>query len=203
VLDGYTDGPTLDHVLHAATQHEAIELPCAISRTRVDSLTSLLNHSGLLLQAQHCFQESPLSDACLVFSIHVDHRQQMLLAAGKPFVDQTLQQIAQRLVGCVRRSDLVAHVCKGVFVIVVANANDSSLAALQQRLESSLLYFTQREFRRLPWHFSVLNPSWRNTSPISFGDILSAHLSPKKILELPELDSPVPGFALPDGRAEK
>jgi GGDEF domain-containing protein len=202
VLEGYMDVPTLDHVLHAATKPRAIAVSPGISRSRVDSLTNLMNRSGLLVQAQHSLRGSPLSDSCLIFSIHVERRQDLLAASGKVFVDHTLQQIAQRLVGCVRRSDLVAHVSKGVFVIVVANANPSSLSALQRRLEACLVHFSQREFRPMPWHFSLLNSSWRNSSAVSFGEILSAHLSPKHSLDLPDPDSSAAVLALPGGRSE-
>jgi GGDEF domain-containing protein len=192
MLEGYMDGPTLEHVLHAATQDAIAVAPSVDSRARVDSLTSLLNRSGLLERLQHSHVESPLADSCLIFSIHLRHQRELLAAAGKPFMDRTLQRIAQHLVRCVRRSDLLAHVSNGVFVIVVANSNSSCLLALRRRIESALLDFTQREFQRMPWYFSIQDSTWRNNSSRSFGEILSSHLSPKKRLGLLKKDSPVP-----------
>ena len=109
ILEGHLDGPTLDRVLHAA-MHRCVAVSSLSSHRRRDSLTSLPNRYGLLCQLRDSLKEFPFTDSRLIFSIQVRDRKKLLAAAGKTILDQTLQRLAQRLLHCVRRSDLVAHV---------------------------------------------------------------------------------------------
>jgi PleD family two-component response regulator len=189
ILEGHLDGPTLDRVLHTATQRDVAVSSLSSSRQR-DSLTSLPNRYGLLCQLQDSLKKFPFADSCLILSIQVRDRKKLLAAAGKTLLDQMLQRLAQRLLHCVRRSDLVAHVSQGLFVVVVANSGDSCLTALQRRLDSALTYFSQPQSFGVPFRFCIQGSFWRHNSPCSFREVLSSHLGSRRRHVSPVLVSP-------------
>jgi GGDEF domain-containing protein len=186
MLDGFMDVATLDRVLHSAIQRDSQLAPLGPPKSCRDSLTGLPNRSGLLRSVRHALPDSPLTDIRLLVSIHLQNYKQLLASVGQAAVAQTLRHIAQQLQASVRRTDLLAHVSRGVFVMVIPDAGERCLGALQRRLESRLLNFNQR-YPQLPFQFVVQAFPWRSSSPFSLEEILSSHLTVNKQSALPLL----------------
>ncbi len=188
MLDGFMDDATLDRALHSAIQRRsplaAIEPP----KSCRDSLTGLPNRSGLLSSVRQTLPNSPLTDTRLIVSIHMQNHKKLLAIAGQAAVAQALRLLAQELQACVRRSDLLAHVSRGLFILVIPDADERCLSALRRRLESRLLYFSQR-YPQWPFQFGVQAFPWLSSSPFSFQEILSSQLALNKQAASPLLSA--------------
>jgi diguanylate cyclase (GGDEF)-like protein/PAS domain S-box-containing protein len=114
-----------------------------------DPLTKLPNRRLLLdrmTQAQALAARHGTEGALLL--IDLDHFKTLNDALGHDKGDLLLQQVAQRLLGCVRESDTVARLGGDEFVVILADLSDSeSTAATQsERVAEKILSALDRTF---------------------------------------------------------
>ena len=200
LLEGFMDVPTLDRVVHSAIQHHAALPSSQNAKSRLDTLTRLPNRSGLLHEIQRSMEEPLRSGSRLIVHVRLENLKHVQAIAGRSATEGALLQTAQQLRASIRRSDLIAHVSKGLFVLVLADAGDSALAALQRRLAMRLLQINQARTTNLALKFSVQTYSWLNTSPFSFQEILSAQRALRKEPSSPLLGSGGNAIRPPLGR---
>ncbi len=186
MLEGFIDDATVARALRSALQTKSNGVVSVAPKSRRDSLTGLSNRSGLMHSVQSTLPDSPLSDSRLIVSVRLQNHKKLQAIAGPAVASQTLCQIASQLQQCVRRSDLIAHVSRGLFIIIVPDAGEPCLSSLRRRLESRLMHFN-RHRAQLPCQFAVQAFPWRNSSPFSFQEILSSHFAASKHPALPLL----------------
>ena len=188
MLEGFLDVPTLDYVLQTAIQgNVSAAIPGA--KSRLHFITNLPNRSGLLHQLQKSSQESVLSGSHLLISVHFSNVGKLRVSIGPSELARVLRQVTQQLRSLIRRSDLLAYVASGVFVLAIFEARDGCRALLQRRIERRLLTAIPARPGGFPLEFSVRISSWDSATAISFPQLLAHHLSSKN---QPSLPPPVP-----------
>jgi diguanylate cyclase (GGDEF)-like protein/PAS domain S-box-containing protein len=120
-------GAHIDITERKAAEHEIHNLAFN------DSLTHLPNRRFLVDRLQRVLASSARSDrkGALLF-IDLDHFKNLNDSLGHGIGDQLLQQVATRLVTCVREGDIVARLGGDEFVVILENLSEISLEAAAQ-----------------------------------------------------------------------
>ena len=98
-----------------------------------DPITGLANRERLERQL-----ESNESDQAALIVLGVDQYDQMLDEFGSDAAEQAVQNTTDRLLRDLRKSDLVAYVGAGVFVIVLGDLDRSTALSVSKRVQNSL-----------------------------------------------------------------
>lgn len=99
--------------------------------THRDSLTGLFNRHNLEIRLSQALLSARRENQFLaVLLIDLDHFKVINDTLGHPVGDQLLVEVAQRLLGCVRESDIVARQGGDEFVVVVNTLDSPAMASL-------------------------------------------------------------------------
>ena len=152
MLEGFMDVRTLDRVLHAAICGAQSDSRIAASR---DLLTGLANPSGLLGESRPRFLSPPFSGGRLVFSVSLENHETIEAHSGAATTDRILQELAWVLQKSVRSSDIVAHVARGHFVLIVTDTGDSSLSCVRKRITARVEQYQRSSSAGVPLALSL------------------------------------------------
>lgn len=176
MVEGFIDDATVERSLRSAMQQTNKFSFSEISESDLDPLTGLLSRWGLVKYVQGFVQGSPLSDRRLIGTISLKSETTLQRTEGEVAFDRVLNQFGQRLQGCVRRTDVIAHITMGEFVLVIADASESCSASLQRRLESVFRDFN-RHNQQDTLQFSIRISSWSPNSVVSIEEVIGSHLA--------------------------
>lgn len=154
MLEGFMDGRTLERVLHAALCGPQPDSRVEPAR---DPLTGLANRSSLLFETRRRFPFAPFPGGCLMISVSLQNLEAIQAHSGTAVADRILQGLARVLQKSVRSSDLVAHVAPGQFALIILDAGDSRLAAINQRITARVLQYKQVVAARIPLTLSLFS----------------------------------------------
>jgi diguanylate cyclase (GGDEF)-like protein/PAS domain S-box-containing protein len=126
-----------------------------------DQLTGLPNRRLLMDRLQHALTSSKrIGRSGALLFLDLDNFKTLNDTLGHDIGDMLLQQVAQRLVSCVRKDDTVARVGGDEFVIVLEFLNENSQNALDQtEAISEKLMATFRQKYHLDMHEYSCTPS--------------------------------------------
>ena len=132
--------------------------PVDLDEADRDPLTGLANRERLERQL-----ESNESDQAALIVVGVDQYDQMLDAFGSEAAEQAVRNTADRLLRDLRKSDLVAHLGAGVFVLVLGDLDRSTALSVSKRVMNSLSDDPRRRRSHResppPWR-SPIRPAW-------------------------------------------
>ncbi len=121
-----------------------------------DSLTGLPNRSKLTVQLEHCIYQAKQDDSLLaVLFIDLDNFKNVNDSLGHSFGDSVLVAVAQRLKGCVRRSDVIARLGGDEFTIALVGLDSLDTVI---KIANNILLAMQKPFS-VESHDLVISPS--------------------------------------------
>jgi diguanylate cyclase (GGDEF)-like protein len=149
LLKGYVDARTLDRVLQAALERSAITESPEVLR---DTLTGLYNARGFEVLAGRSLQRAARrgGGTLLVLWVREEKLEAIRAAFGNEAAERLQREIAEILTGNFRRSDLLARVEEGEFVVLAAEAGEASAPLLRHRLEMRLAQQNRIPGRQFP-----------------------------------------------------
>lgn len=171
MLEGHMDVRTLDRVLHAALCGPQSDSRVEPAR---DPLTGLSNRSGLLFETHRRLPFAPPTGGCLMISISLQNLEAIQADSGLAAADRILQELGRLLQKSVRSSDLVAHVAPGQFALIILDAGDSRLAAINQRIMTRVSQYKQSAVAGIPLALSLFSDFARGASLTEFHEFLQA-----------------------------
>jgi PleD family two-component response regulator len=159
MLEGFLDDATLGRVLRSAIKGP-VNLSClGMEKLRTDPTTGLLSHSGFQQYVQAYMRDSPLEVSQLIVSVDLRMRQGLQDIVEQAAVGHALLQIAGQLGRCVRRTDVIAHVAWGRFILLLTDASEACFASLRGRILSRLHEFNQLN-PKVAFEFVIESNSW-------------------------------------------
>lgn len=131
-----------------ARHHEEVE-----RRSRLDSLTGILNHSSFLKTLEEKTQEALANNTTLsVIMMDIDHFKQFNDDHGHLVGDQVLCLVTDTIRRNIKSTDIVGRWGGEEFVVALPNASGEDAVKIAQRLQKSMaqLYLASREKQVIP-----------------------------------------------------
>ncbi len=149
----------LDFLLKNVAEEKAVErvLRNALERNTVsgladllrDQATGLYNGDGFrALTAKYVQEAERTAGRLMLLAIHIQNLDQLQKEFGPSNADSAIKETADLLKGSFRRTDLVARLDGGDFVVLAADAAEPSAAILRQRIETRRMALNRQ---REPW----------------------------------------------------
>ena len=121
---------------NAALRSKQQELEVLAER---DTLTGLYNRRKFMaLAAQELGRTDRVPSGLCVMMVDLDFFKQVNDQYGHPVGDQVLQQVAARLLACVRNTDTVARMGGEEFIVLMPNTQRAGALALAEKLRAAL-----------------------------------------------------------------
>ncbi len=160
LLKGSIDSRTLEHALRAALEHNMLEGLADLLR---DPLTGLYIRDGFLTLGEHAMETAKKRESTLVLlCIRIENLAALRAGYGPSAVESSLREVATMLLGCFRRTDIVARLGESQFAALAMDAAEPSGPVLCQRLEKRIAMLN-RDIG--PWGPLELRMSARLWSP--------------------------------------
>jgi two-component system cell cycle response regulator len=152
LVKNQTDGRLMVRCLrHAVERHRLVREIQALSL--VDDLTGLHNRRGFIALAQQQQRVSERKgDRFYVLYVDLDNMKWINDNLGHHFGDQALIDLGEVLESTFRGSDVVARVGGDEFVVLVTDAEEADVSALQERLANNLRAHSARKSRPFDLH---------------------------------------------------
>ena len=146
VLRGFLDNRTLDRVLRSALALNTFEGLTDLLR---DPPTGLYSREGLLTLGARCMEEAQRTGGSLALMCALFENLQTLREGfGPGAADHALNDVAQLLAGCCRRSDILARLGRAQFALLAVDAIAATGPVMRQRLQKHLAVHNGT---RSPW----------------------------------------------------
>ena len=171
LLKGYVDARTLERVLGAALERAAVaaESPEVLR----DALTGLYNARGFEVLAGRSLQRAQRAGgSLLILWVREEKLEAIRAAFGKEAAERLEREIAEVLAGIFRRSDLLAHVDEGEFVVLAADAGEAGAPLLRHRLEMRLGQQNRAPGRQFPLSVRIGSRLWSAESDASLETLM-------------------------------
>ncbi len=172
VLKGFMDARTLGRVLRNALERNTFEGLADLLR---DPMTGLYTREGLLTLGSRSMEESRRTgESMLLICALFENLNMMRDVFGPGAADHALCDVATLLVGCCRRSDLVARIGPAQFALLAIDAIAPSAPLMRQRLEQHLAVHNQT---RSPWgpiDLRLAVGAWSPQNNHSFAEFLDS-----------------------------
>ncbi len=172
VLKGFMDARTLGRVLRNALERNTFEGLADLLR---DPMTGLYTREGLLTLGSRSMEESRRTGESMVLICALFENLNMMRDVfGPGAADHALCDVATLLVGCCRRSDLVARIGPAQFALLAIDAIAPSAPLMRQRLEQHLAVHNQT---RSPWgpiDLRLAVGAWSPQNNHSFAEFLDS-----------------------------
>jgi len=171
LLKGYVDARTLDRVLQAALERSALSESPEVLR---DRLTGLYNARGFEVLARRALQRAARRDGStlLVLWVREEKLEAIRAAFGNEAAESLQREIAEILTGNFRRSDLLARVEEGEFVVLAAEAREAGAPLLRHRLEMRLAQQNRIPGRQFPLTVRIGSRLWSEENDASLETLM-------------------------------
>lgn len=169
VLKDVADEKTLERVLRAALERNTVSGLADLLR---DPDTGVYNSDGFRALAAKYVQAAQRTGGQLVLlSVQIQNLEKLGTEFGPSAPESAVKDTVDLLKGSFRRTDLLARLGAGEFVILAADAAEPSVAIIRQRLENKRVALNRE---REPWgaiEFAVNVIFWSARKNRSFGEI--------------------------------
>lgn len=137
---------TLERVLRAALERNTVSGLADLLR---DQATGLYNGEGFrALTAKYVQAAQRTGGQLMLLAIHIQNLDELHKEFGPSNAESAIKETAELLKGSFRRTDLVARLSGGDFLVLAADAPEPSAAILRQRLEGRRVALNRQ---REPW----------------------------------------------------
>ena len=151
----------------------------ALKLAHYDVLTELANRSLLFDRLNHALAFSARSgeSGALLF-LDLDHFKNLNDTLGHDVGDLLLQQVAQRLIACIREEDTIARIGGDEFVIVLENLSASAIEAAVK-----INHVAEKIFLTLNKTYQLNEHSYQNTTSIGATLFMGHELAANELLK--------------------
>jgi diguanylate cyclase (GGDEF)-like protein len=137
---------TVERVLRTALERNTVSGLADLLR---DQATGLYNGEGFrALTAKYVQEAQRTAGRLMLLAIHIQNLDELQKEFGPSNADSAIKETANLLKGSFRRTDLVARLTGGDFVVLAADAAEPSAAILRQRIEARRVALNRQ---REPW----------------------------------------------------
>lgn len=132
-------------------RHDLAQTEAYIEKmSNLDTLTGLANRSGFSLKLQDAIAHRAEFELIAVVLLDLEHYKRISDTYGYAFGDQLLLLVAERLQGCIRECDAIAHLGGGEFAFMLSEMSDVSQVGkvtqkLMETLESTAFTISDQE----------------------------------------------------------
>ena len=175
VLKDVADVRTLERVLRNALERNTVSGLADLLR---DEATGLYNADGFRALTAKFLQVARRTEGqLLLLRIRIENLEKLEKEFGPTDADSAINETAELLQSCFRRTDLVARISGGEFAVLAADAAEPSVGVLKQRLETRRLALNKE---REPWGPVELQSEvafWSAKRPIAATDMFDSLLT--------------------------
>ena len=146
LLKDVAETKTVERVLRTALERNTVSGLADLLR---DQATGLYNGDGFRALTSKYVQEAQrTAGQLMLLTIHIRNLDELQREFGPSNADSAIKEMADLLKGSFRRTDLVARLAGGDFVVLAADAAEPSAAILRQRIEARRVVLNRQ---REPW----------------------------------------------------
>jgi len=172
VLKGFMDPRTVGRVLRMALQRNTLDGLADLLR---DEATGMYNREGFLALGTHAMEAAARSGGTLVLLCALLEKPapRAEKSGGREF-ENAVQETAEILRHCFRRSDVLARLGRAQFSALAVDAAEPSASILRQRVESRLAVLTQCGTNGTPLEVRLSSGYWGAKDARSFAEFLDS-----------------------------
>ncbi len=168
LLKEYVNARSLERVLRAALERAAVAAAAESPEVLRDALTGLYNARGFEVLAGRSLQRARrVGGTLLILWVREEKLEAIRAAFGREAAERLEREIAEVLSGIFRRSDLLAHVEQGEFVVLATDAGEAGAPLLRHRLEMRLGQQNRAPGRQFPLSVRIGSRLWSAGSDAS------------------------------------
>lgn len=198
LMKGFMDRRTVERAIRTALERNTMEGLADLLR---DPITGLYTHDGFqTLGARSQAEARRRGGALVLLCARIDNLQMLRDGFGPGAADRALNEVAKILIGCCRRTDVVARLGMEQFAVLLVDAIAPTVSVLRQRVEQHLAIHNKASSPWAPIEIRLSAGMWAAQDSRPFAEFLDAvetelRRSPEDAGELVEAGSGSAGEA--------